>query len=282
MMRIDSHHHFWRYAPEQYPWIGPNMEAIRRDFMPHDLQEAARAAGVDASVVVQARQTIEETRWLLDLASQCSTIHGVVGWAPITADNFRDYLDDLKQQPLLRGLRHVVEDEPAGFLLDEQFNRGISAITEAGLVYDILVYSRQLGEVISFVDLHPNQVFVLDHIGKPDIANNEFQAWERDIHELARRENVVCKLSGMVTRADADSWSPHLLYPYYETALEAFGPARLMIGSDWPVINLRCNYAQWWEIVTQWLVPLSVVERESIEGHAASRIYQLGSETSQQ
>ena len=276
-MRIDSHHHLWRYIPDQYPWIRENMGVLRCDFMPDDLQVGLQAARVKAAVAVQARQTIEETYWLLDLARQCSVIQGVVGWAPIASKIFSSRLDRLRGEPLLRGIRHIVEDEPDGFLLDPEFNRGISAITSAGLPYDILVWGRQLPEVMLFVDRHPKQIFVLDHIGKPDIAGNGFRSWDGTIRELACRENVVCKLSGMVTMADTSSWSPALLRPYYEAVLEAFGPAWLMIGSDWPVIRLRCGYAEWWNIVEQWLAPLSVDERDLIEGSVAARVYKLAS-----
>jgi len=198
-MRVDAHHHLWRYTPEEYGWIDDAMQTLRRDFLLADIEREARAAGVDATVVVQARQTVEETAWLLQLAAQSRWIHGVVGWLPIASDDFPAALERFEAGPLLKGLRHVVQAEPDGFLDGAEFNRGIAALGGTGLVYDVLIFARQLEEATRFVDRHPQQVFVLDHIAKPSIAVGEISQWSKDIRELARRENVVCKLSGMVT-----------------------------------------------------------------------------------
>ena len=274
-MRVNSHHHLWRYTHTQYEWIDDRMRVLRKDFLPSHLRKGIDAAGVRATVVIQARSTLEETTWLLELASKCDAIRGVVGWAPILSGEFASILDHLRAEPLLRGLRHVVQGEPIGFLDRTDFNRGIARLRGTKLVYDILISARQLDEAIRFVDRHPRQIFVLDHIGKPDIAGNGFAAWSAAIRELARRENVVCKLSGMVTEADWEHWSPRLLYPYFETVLEAFGSTRLMVGSDWPVLTVACSYTQWWQVVSDWLTPLSTAERRDIEGGVASRIYRL-------
>jgi L-fuconolactonase len=224
---------------------------------------------------VQARQTLEETHWLLELAAKSDTIRGVVGWAPIAADDFPATLESLRQNPLLKGLRHVVQAEPDGFLDAPGFNRGIASLLPAGLVYDILIFARQLPEATRFVDRHPRQSFVLNHIAKPDIKASGFASWNQAIRELAQRENVVCKLSGMVTEADWHTWSPAQLQPYFDTVLEAFGPSRLMFGSDWPVLTVAGSYARWRNVVADWLTPLSPSERSQIEGGTASRIYCL-------
>jgi L-fuconolactonase len=274
-MRIDSHHHLWQFTTAEYGWIDASMGVLRRDFLPGDLELETSASGIDGTVAVQARQTLEETRWLLELAGQSELIQGVVGWAPIASEDFVQTLEGLRKNPLLKGLRHVVQGEPAGFLDSAEFNRGIAAMRGTGLVYDVLIFARQLEEATRFVDRHPQQSFVLDHIAKPDIVHDGFDAWSKGIRELARRGNIVCKLSGMVTEADWKTWSPASLKPYYETVLEAFGPARMMMGSDWPVLNVACSYGRWFETVAEWIAPLSANDRGQIEGGTAARIYSL-------
>ena len=224
-MRVDAHHHLWRYTPSEFDWIDESMQALRRDFLPIDLEPELAAAGVDATVVVQARQTLEETRWLLECATPSPSIRGVVGWPPLAQKDFSDTLGPLRSNGLLKGLRHVVQGEPAGFLDDAGFNRGIDCMLETGLIYDLLIVARQMEENARFADRHPNQSFVLDHIAKPDIANGSFPAWETPFRELARRENVVCQLSVMVTEADWKQWSGTSLKPYFDTALEALEPS---------------------------------------------------------
>jgi len=255
------------------------MQPLQRDFLPADLAALCREASVDATIAVQARQTLAETEWLLSLAAESALsdnlIRGVVGWAEIVADNFADTLPTLTAHPLLKGLRHVVQAEPEGFLDAPAFNKGIAALRDTGLVYDILVFARQLPEAIRFVDRHPHQSFVLDHIAKPSIASGELDRWAAEIRELARRPNVACKLSGMVTEADWHAWTPASLQPYFEVVLEAFTPARLMAGTDWPVMTVACSYAQWWEVVRGWLAPLTPDERAQIEGLNAYSIYHL-------
>ena len=277
-MRVDAHHHLWRYTPEDYGWIDDSMHRLRRDFLPPDLLRETATAPIDATVAVQARQSLEETRWLLELAAQSPLIKAVVGWAPIASADFPATLELLAQNPLLKGLRHVVQAEPPGFLDDPAFNRGIAALMPTALVYDILVFGRQLPEAIRFVDRHPNQSFVLDHIAKPTIAKPDpadSAQWNLHIRDLALRPNVACKLSGMVTEADWATWSPAQLQPYFDTVLEAFTPARLMFGSDWPVLTVACTYPRWLETVATWLAPLTPTERTQILGLTAARVYQL-------
>ena len=274
-IRVDAHHHLWRYDQREYGWIGESMLSLRRDYLAPELATLMEAAGVQMSIAVQARQTLEETKSLLDAAASHPFIRGVVGWAPFRSSNFPALLEDLCHNRLLRGLRHVVQDEAPGFLDDEHFNRGIRDMRGSGLVYDLLIYARQLPEAIRFVDRHPEQVFVVDHIAKPDIRNNGSVSWTPDIRDLARRDNVVCKLSGMVTEADWEAWTPAQLTFYFDTVLEAFGPDRLMVGSDWPVLTVACPYVYWWRLVDTWLAPLSTSERTLIEGEVATRVYGL-------
>lgn len=276
--RIDSHHHLWHYTPEEYGWIGDDMVSLRRDFLLEDLRRELADAGVDGTVAVQARQTLEETNWLLEVAaSDDSPVRGVVGWLPIASVRFPAVLETFRDSNRLCGLRHIVQGEQPGFLDDDAFNQGIAQLRDTGLVYDILIYARQLEEAIRFVDRHPVQSFVLDHIAKPDIRNHGFAAWAEDFRELARRDNVTCKLSGMVTETDWNHWSSAELHPYFETALETFGPNRLMIGTDWPVLTVGCTYSNWWKTVESWTAALSQQERDMILGGTATRVYNLRS-----
>lgn len=275
-MVVDAHHHFWQYTPEEYGWIDDEMASMRRDFLPQHLRQECQAAGVDGVVSVQARQTVEETAWLLDFAEQHAWILGVVGWVPLADAAVGAVLDEFHGREKLKAVRHVVQDEPdLNFILGEAFNEGIHQLTSRGLVYDILIYERQLPPVIEFVDRHSEQIFVLDHLAKPKIAAGDLEPWEQNFRELAKRENVYCKLSGIVTEASWQNWTPDTLRPYVDVALEAFGPHRLMFGSDWPPLTLASNYGDWFEIVRQMTSSLSVDEQEWLFGKTAQRVYDL-------
>lgn len=274
--RIDAHHHLWRYSREEYGWIDDEMAALRRNFLPEDLRVEMRSASIDGAVTVQARQTMEETRWLLDLADKNQEIYGVVGWAPIADERFPAALEELSTHPMLKGLRHVVQAEPDdNFLLRDDFSRGIGALRGTGLVYDILIYERQLPQAIRFVDQHPEQTFVLDHIAKPRVRDGVLEPWRTQLRELARREHVACKLSGVVTEANWKQWNLESLDPYLDAVVEAFGPERILAGSDWPVCLVACGYAQWFRVLEQYLGGFSQTERDAIFGGNAQRIYRL-------
>lgn len=274
--KIDAHHHLWRYTEQEYGWIDDAMHGLRRDFLPDDLTAEMHAAGVDGAVAVQARQTLEETRWLLELAEGCEGIRGVVGWAPIAGAEFRESIQEFAGRPKLKALRHIVQAEPdENYLLREDFNRGIRAMLGSGLVYDILVYERHLPQVIEFVDRHPEQAFVLDHVAKPRIREGLLELWGARIRELAKRENVWCKVSGMVTEADWGAWTPETLRPYLDVVVEAFGPARLMAGSDWPVCLVACGYGQWFEVLESYFAEFSETERDAVFGGTATSVYRL-------
>jgi L-fuconolactonase len=274
--RIDAHHHLWRYSKEDYGWITGNMAPVARDFLPQDLQQTLSSSGIDGSIAVQARQSLEETQSLLDFAQQFDLIQGVVGWAPIASPEFPAVLDRFKPFQKLKGFRHVVQDEPDdAFLLRSDFNAGISLLKEYDLVYDILIFERQLPVAISFVDRHPVQVFVLDHIAKPRIREHALEPWRAYIRELARRENVFCKLSGIVTEADWAHWSPQDLQPYFDVVLDAFGPNRLMAGSDWPVCLLATTHQNWFSTLREFISPLSAAEQDMILGGVATHVYSL-------
>ena len=276
-MRIDAHHHFWRYEPAAYPWISPDMGVLRQDYLPDDLAPLLTESGIDRTVLVQARQTVAETEWLLDIADECPWLAGVVGWAPLTSSDAAQAIARLAERPKLRGLRHILHDEPDDrYALRDDFNRGLACLRPHGLVYDILIYARHLPHAIALVDRHPDQRFVLDHIGKPFIATPQFDGtWAAGLRALAERSHVVCKLSGVITEVRDAGWSPALIGPYLDTVLEAFGPSRLMFGTDWPVCLLRCGYGDWTRAVDQYVGSLSMDEQQMIMGGTAARVYAL-------
>lgn len=275
MRCVDAHHHLWNYSVEEYGWIGPEMAALQRDFGPADLRAEMVAAGVEASVAVQARETVEETRWLLRLAHENEFIAGVVGWAPIAGAEFAKELESLAADAKLKGLRHVLQAEPDAYMLCDAFELGMKVLEGSGLVYDILVYERQLKAAIELVDRHPKQVFVLDHVAKPLIAAGELEPWRTLMRELARRPHVHCKLSGMTTEADWKTWTVEDLRPYYDVVLECFGPERLLAGSDWPVCTLAVSYGRWWQTLRELVGGLSKAEQERILGGNAVCVYGL-------
>ena len=276
MDRIDSHHHLWRYDKEQFGWIGEDMELIKRDFLPEQSMLDLGECGIQGTVVVQAQQTLEETDWLLKCADETDFIRGVIGWAPIASPEFPASLERLKQRKVLKGLRHVLQDEPDDqFILRADFNAGIGLLKHHSLVYDILIYERQLPTVISFVDRHPSQIFVLDHIGKPRIRDGQIEPWRTNLRDLARRENVYCKLSGILTEADWKNWQLSDLRPYVAVALDCFGPSRLMAGSDWPVCLLAATPRTWFRTLVGLLQSLSLPEQDMILGSVAKQVYSL-------
>ncbi len=272
---IDAHHHFWRYNAREYDWIGNDMAALRRDFLPADLKSEIEKAGISGVVSVQARQSLEETRWLLDFAARNDWVLGVVGWVPLASPDIENILSEFANAEKLKAVRHVVQGEAAGFLAGDAFNAGIARLADFDLVYDVLISQHQLEEATRFVDRHPNQVFVLDHIAKPRIKDGEFEPWKTHIRELAQRDNVFCKVSGMVTEADWKSWTPEGLKPYFDTVLAAFGPTRLMFGSDWPVCLVASDYGQWAQTVRDWAAPLSDSDKNDLFENVACRVYQL-------
>jgi L-fuconolactonase len=275
-MKIDAHHHFWSYDPVEYGWIDESMRSIRRDFLPEHLRAEIASAGVDGVVSVQARQSLDETAWLLDFATQNDFIKGVVGWVELVSPRVGAELARFAANPKLKSVRHVVQGEPDdNFILREDFNRGIRELKKFSLVYDILIFERHLLPTIQFVDAHPNQIFVLDHMAKPRIKAGGVEPWSKNLRELARRPNVYCKVSGLVTEADFATWTEVQLHPYFETVLAAFGPQRLMFGSDWPVCLVACGYARWHQMVSGWIAKLSPHEQARVLGGTALEVYKL-------
>jgi L-fuconolactonase len=276
MYKIDTHHHFWKYDPVQYDWITDDMAVIRRDFKPADLRLETEKAGISGVISVQARETVDETQTLLTYANANDFIKGVVGWVPLNDPSVSDVIGKLALNRKLRGVRHLLQGEPdPDYMLREDFNRGIAALRQFGLVYDILIYERQMPQTIQFVDRHPDQVFVLDHFGKPRVKAREVSPWRERMFELAKRPNVYCKLSGLVTEADYHGWTEEQLTPYFDVALGAFGPKRLMFGSDWPVCLVATTYSNWVRIVKAHLSGLSEAEQTQIWSTTAIKAYGL-------
>jgi L-fuconolactonase len=274
-MKIDSHQHFWSYDEKQYPWI-PKGSPLQRDWLPPDLAPLLKAAGLDGCVAVQARQSLEESRWLLELAEHHSIIKGVVGWVDLRATDVEADLTALAKHPKFRGVRHVVQDEPDNnFMLGADFLRGIGKLRALGLTYDLLVFPRQLPAAIEVVRRFPEQPFVLDHIAKPDIKSGVLSPWREQLRELAKYPNVCCKISGMVTEADHTAWRPEDFVPYLEVVFDAFGEDRLMYGSDWPVCLLAGSYERVHALADHAIRALGTMAWEKFLGRNAARFYSI-------
>lgn len=277
-MRIDAHHHLWRFDPIAYGWIDATAAALRRDYLHADLARELTASGLDGAIAVQARQSLAENDFLLAQAdASAGRIRGVVGWVDLAADDADEILGRYAARRGLVGVRHVVQAEAdPGFLARPDFNRGVALLRRHRLVYDVLIYAPQLPAAIAFVDRHPSQSFVLDHIAKPSIVADRLDhAWMASFREMAKRPHVTCKLSGVVTEVRDPAWSPETLRPYLELAVEAFGPARLMFGSDWPVCRLRVEYGDWVRTVQAFTASWSEAERAAFWGGTAATVYGL-------
>ena len=276
--RVDAHQHFWRYGPRTHAWIDDSMAVLKRDFLPADLEPLLQTNGFDGCVAVQAQQDVAETAWLLALAEEHGFIRGVVGWVDLLAPDVERQLDQFAQHPKLRGVRHIVQSEPDGFMARDHFRRGIAALERWSLTYDILIYEQQIAEAVDLVRAFPRQPFVIDHIAKPDIKSHttgatSIDAWRAGMQALARHENVYCKLSGMVTEGDWDNWTAADFAPYVEVVVEAFTPERCMIGSDWPVCTLAGSYGSVTGLVLDYIARLSPGEQVAVLGGSARKVY---------
>lgn len=279
-MILDAHHHLWEYNDRDYTWMSGEMKMLQRNFLVPELEHVMRESGVDGTVVVQARQTTEETAWLLGLAARHPFIRGVVGWVPLASATVEKSLEHFVRQPKLRAVRHVLHDEPDDFYMQrDDFNRGVRLLRGFGLAYDILIFERHLPQTLTFVDRHPNQIFVVDHLAKPRIRDGVVSPWREQIMELAKRGNVYCKVSGMITEANWKAWTAEGLRPYFDAALAAFGATRLMFGSDWPVLTLAGGYKQWMSVFHGFINELSWDEQQRICGGTAMEAYGLAAES---
>ncbi|MGP4087765.1 amidohydrolase family protein [Streptomyces sp. KR55] len=274
---VDAHHHVWDLSVRDQDWItGPDLQPLRRNFTIADLAPEARQAGVDRTVLVQTITVPEETPEFLALAAEHELIAGVVGWTDLTRPDVAEELARLRELPggqYLKGIRHQVQGEPdPEWLLRAEVRRGLAAVADTGLVYDLVVLPNQLPACVKAAEALPQLTFVLDHLGKPPIASGEREPWETAVRSLAALSNTVCKFSGMVTEADLASWTVDDLRPYADVVLDAFGPDRLMFGSDWPVCTLAASYGQVLATAEELLSPF---DRTRVFETTATRVYGL-------
>ncbi len=276
MTKIDAHQHFWIFDPIRDSWIDSSMSAIQRDFMPVDLKPILNKNDFEGCVAVQADQSEAENSFLLKLAEQNDFIKGVVGWIDFRATDSRKRLEYYSDFKKMKGFRHVLQGEPdRALMLNPQFMNGIRALKRHNFTYDILIFPDQLGYTHQFVKIFEGSRFVLDHIAKPDIKNKNIDKWEKTIREIARQENVWCKVSGMVTEADWHSWVLDDFEPYLNVIFEAFGTKRVMFGSDWPVCNVAGGYQQMLSVVKNYVSKLSADEQADFWGLNAMKFYNL-------
>lgn len=274
-MTIDAHQHFWKFDPVRDGWINDDMKVIQRDFLPEDLKPVLAARSVDGCVAVQADQSEDETLFLLSLAEKHDFIKGVVGWVDLRSDKLRDRLHYFSQFPKLKGFRHVVQGEPKGFLSNPAFINGVRLLRSFNFTYDLLLYHHQLEEALVFLQQVPDVNIVIDHIAKPSIRTGEKTQWELNMAAAATFKNVWCKVSGMVTEADWKNWKTGDFTPYLDEVLEAFGPERILYGSDWPVCLVAASYDQQYAIVESFISTLSQHEKNLVMGENARRFYNL-------
>lgn len=273
--RIDSHQHFWKFDPVRDSWIDETMAVIQRDFLPEDLEPLLKENQFEGCVAVQASQSEEETHFLLDLAAKNDFIKGVVGWIDLRNENIEERLQFFSDQKKLKGFRHVVQGEADDFMDGAEFRRGIAALKPFNYTYDILIFHRQLPAAIRLVKDFPNQKFVIDHIAKPDIKSGSIDSWKKGIEEIAKYDNVWCKISGMVTEADWKNWKPEDLKPYLDVIFENFSADKLMYGSDWPVLNVASDYHEVVKTLEDYIAEFSIDDQNKIWFENAKAFYKL-------
>jgi L-fuconolactonase len=276
MMRIDAHQHFWKFDPVRDSWINDHMTRLRRDFLPHDLEPVLARNNVEGTIVVQSDQSEKENEFQLLHAAGHDFIKGVVGWVDLTRADIRDALQRYAGIDKFKGFRHILQSETdRAYMLSKGFRNGIRNLREFGFTYDILILPDQLPHVTQLVRLFPDQPFVLDHIGKPDIARQDISLWTKEIKELAACENVYCKISGMVTEAKWNTWQPGDFKPYLDIVVENFGTKRILFGSDWPVCLLSASYEETIGIVEEYFKNFSADEQAMFFGLNAIKFYRI-------
>lgn len=274
---IDAHVHFWKYNPIKDAWITDEMGLLQRNFFPQDLQPVLHENGVTGIIAVQADQSENETDFLLQLADKNPFIKGIVGWVDLQNKNLEDKLLYWSEYPVIKGFRHIVQAESDGFLRKEAFVNGIKLLKSFDFTYDILIYPNQLKEAIQFVNKYPNQKFILDHCAKPCIRDQKINEWKIEIKEIAKNENVYCKVSGLVTEAKWNEWKTEDLYPYLDVVFESFGTDRILFGSDWPVMLLSSTYNKWKNLLEKYMLQFSDEEKQKVFDTNAIKFYNLNS-----
>lgn len=278
-MRVDTHQHFWRYDAQEYDWISEDMSVLKQDFLPDQLAIELERKAIAGCIAVQARQSLQETRWLLSLAVKHPMILGVVGWIDLCDDNLPSVLKEFDGNGLLKGFRHVLQDEKdADFMLQPAFIKGLKTLAEHGYSYDILINSGQLPQVCQLVKQLPEMRLVLDHIAKPDISAGQWQDWQEYMRYLSTYPHVYCKVSGMITEANWHHWKQEDIRPYWEHVHQCFGSKRLMYGSDWPVCQLAGSYETVHDLMEKLIDETDPLIKASVMGENAERFYQLTKE----
>lgn len=273
---IDSHQHFWQLGRFDYPWMSSDLGVLYRDYLPHDLEPILHRNDVKQTVLVQASNSVAESRWLLELAGTNSFIAGVVGWVDLMSPDVNTQLDQLCSNRKFKGVRHLVESEPDDdWLVQPAVLSGLKQLAVRGLSYDLLVHTRHLKHVPRIAESCPDLALVIDHLAKPPIAQNEFNEWSQALKPLARYSNIYPKLSGLVTEANWQSWQTDDLRPFVDYALEHFGVERMMFGSDYPVCLLAASYDRVLESFQQILKGLSDADRDKIFSQNAAKFYRL-------
>ena len=274
--RIDSHQHFWNYAPNKHSWMSQEMSVLKKDFLPTDLLPHLQNCELSGCVAVQASQAEEENTFLLGLAEQYDFVRGIVGWVDLRADNVDERLDYYQQFSKIKGFRHIIHDEAElDFMLETAFMRGISKLKKYDYTYDILIFEKHLPNALKFVKAFPEQLFVIDHIAKPLIKEQITDDWAKNIKKMAACKNVFCKISGMATEASWTNWTKENFAVYLDTVAESFGNERIMYGSDWPVCQLAATYEAQFNIVKDYFSSFSKTEQGQFFGTNATRFYQL-------
>jgi L-fuconolactonase len=274
---IDAHVHFWEYNKLKDAWITDEMKVLQSDFLPRNLQPILEENKINGIIAVQADQSENETRFLLELANENPMIKGIVGWVDLQNENLENKLLYYSKHSIIKGFRHIVQSEPDGFLQNKRFRNGIKILRDFGFTYDILIYENQLKETIGFVNKFPDQKFIIDHCGKPSIKNNQIKEWENLMNELAGNKNIYCKLSGLITEAKWKGWNEKDFYPYLNVVFESFGTNRLLFGSDWPVMLLSGTYTKWKSLLENYMNDLSQKEKQKVFSENAIQFYNLNS-----
>lgn len=273
-MKIDAHVHFWNYDSIRDSWM-EGMDILHKDYLPEILLPTLVNAGMDGIVAVQAEQSENETRFLKSLADAHSFIKGVVGWVDLLNENIEERLEYFSQFPVIKGFRHIAQAEPDGFLLHDNFIRGIRALVKNNYTYDVLVYHHQLNDALILVQQFPDLRFVIDHCAKPDIKNKNINSWFKQMKEIAQLPNVYCKVSGLLTETNWKQWKPEDFYPYLDVVFNAFGTQRILFGGDWPVLLLSGKYIEWKELLMTYMNKFSAEEKKAVFGLNASKFYNL-------
>lgn len=274
-MIIDAHQHFWNYHPETHAWINESMGVIRKDFLPEDLGPILASLSIDGCIAIQADQSVAETRFLIELAKENDWIKAVIGWIDLRADDIEIQLTNWMQTPILKGFRHILQSEEPEFMLSSDFLRGMAALEKFNYCYEILIYPKHLPATLLLVKQFPNMRFVIDHIAKPNIKEQQISEWQKGIELLGKQKNVYCKISGLVTEADWKNWARKDFDPYLTIIKKAFGIDRLIYGSDWPVCLLAADYNEQYTICKQYFRNYTDDERAMIFGTNAKRFYQI-------